>query len=216
MDAHRLSSRQRLAFLVLVLTVVGCSSASRQDMSRDVLQRDPSFQAVLNQRDAIEHQVDNLREQLVAAQTAAEQQVRAVQQEFRQTRGRLQGQIRELVKQLEPEREKLQLDMATSKHQIRTQEAAVQGLQRTIADLQHTLNRSTARPSAAPPAPSADGTVPPTGGPERSTMGAADRAAVTTQLADTQHQLQQAEQDLAAHRAHLKILEYKLRLLRIE
>ena len=182
-------------------------------MSRDVLQSDPSFQALLDRRDALERQVDDLREQLVAARSTADQQIRALQRQFQDTRARLQEQMRGLTKQLEPECQRLQLDISTAWHQIHTHEAAVQGLKKTVTDLMRSLNRSAA-PSTAPPMASraSDGVLPPTGGP----MAAADHSALDSQLADTQHELQRAESELAQRRAHLKILEYKLRLLRVD
>lgn len=182
-------------------------------MSRDVLQSDPSFQALLDRRDALERHVDDLREQLVAARSDTDQQIRTWQRQFQDTRARLQDQIHALVKQLGPEREQLQLDINTSRHQIQTHEAAVQGLKKTIADLQRSLNKTTAPSTASPAASRASGgALPPTGGP----MAAPEHGALDAQLADTQRELQHAENELAQRRAHLKILEYKLRLLRID
>ena len=202
---------RRLIALLCAVALPSCSSASREEMSSAVLQSDPAFATVLEQRNAIEQQVDDVREQLTVARINAEQQIRGIQREFRDTRTRLQRQMDALSAQLQPERDRLSLEIKTTQHDLRTQEALIQGLKKTAADLQQALvPAATATP---PPAV----TLPPTGA--EGSIGittAQERAATEAHLGDVQHQLQAAQRALDEARHRLKLLQYKFRLLRIE
>ena len=222
---RRIAGNSWWALLVVALESAGCSSASRDEMTQVVLKSDPTFQAALAQRDAIEHQVDELRDRLIAKRTDTEQQIHILQQEFRETRSKLQGQIHGLIQQLTPERDKLQLEINTTQNNIRSQEAVVQGLKRTVAELQKSLNHpapstttTITSPTTAPAAPiGAARSLPPTGQETAGmTTAVQDRAALEARLAEAQGQLQQALSALADQRAHRKLLQYKLRLLQIE
>ena len=227
MDAHRLSERPlraatavRWAALIGLLAMAGCSSVGREEMTQQVLKHDPAFQVLLDQRDALEGQVDDLHAQLAAKRTDSDQQIRAIEREFRETRTRLEAQVRALIQQLAPERDKLQLEIKTTRNVIRTDEATVQGLKKTIAELERSLSRSgsTAPPPPHTPAatlPAATGVLPPTADNGPQALRPQDRAALESESDDAQQALQHAQTELTTHRDRLNVLQYKLRLLRI-
>ena len=203
-----------------LLAMAGCSSVGREEMTQQVLKHDPAFQVLLDQRDVLEGQVDDLHAQLAAKRTDSDQQIRVIEREFRETRTRLEAQVRALIQQLAPERDKLQLEIKTTRNVIRTDEATVQGLKKTIAELERSLSRSgsTAPPPPHAPAatlPAATGVLPPTGENGPQTLRPQDRAALESELDDAQQALQHAQTELTTHRDHLNVLQYKLRLLRI-
>ena len=179
--------------LATLALTAGCGpSVSTEEAARRVLAEDPGFHATLEKKSGLDVQIAALQRELFAKKSEIDVKLKALQQEYRAANRETDAQVKGLVAQLNPQREQVRLEMALTENQLKSQQAEVSNLKRSIAQLRASLKNASGE--AAP-------------GREARADRNARLESLTAQLGE--HQIQVKElQD------HLQLLRLKLQLLR--
>jgi chromosome segregation ATPase len=179
-----------LSYLCLA-AVVGCGSGDREQLTQSVIEQDPAFISVLERRDTLEQQIGALRLQLDTERAQHKSQIQQLERAYRARRAGLRADVNELMQQLRPEEERLELTRETVAHRIRIQEATIRGLDQAVDDLEDSLE------------------------PE-SSMTPDRRRARQQELLARQAELKQNQTLLEQHQSQRKLLESKLQLIKLQ
>ena len=179
------------ASLLLLTWVAGCAPASREELTKEVLKRDPDFAAVLEKHRELSNRVETYQRELALKRATIEQSVAQLRKELAAAAAGARTKTAAVKQQMEPDRQRLELALSMASEELRAKRVQRSGLGRSIARLRKAL--------------SGEGTA----------WSADERARQETQIQEMLHDAKRLDQEMAALTAHLRLLKIKLVLIKL-
>ena len=182
----------RWCLLLALALSAGCGpSVTTEEATQRVLADDPAFRSTLERKSTLDVEIAGLQRELFAKKSETDAKLKALQQGYRDAKRGNDARVKELIAQLNPQREQVRLDITLAENQLKARQADVSSLKHSIAELRASLK------TAGETAPG--------------TEARADRNArldtFTSQLGERQAQVKELQD-------HLQLLRLKLQLLR--
>ncbi len=174
---------------VVLLWTVGCTALNRDGLTKEVLEADPAFAAVLEKRRELANYVETFQRELALKRSTVEGEIAQLRKDLATATEAVQRKITDTKNRMAPDRQRLELPLAMASEEVRTTQ-----LQRA------SLGRSMARLKKGLAAAHADSTQD-------------ERARQEAQLEELKRDAARLDHELRTLKAHIRLLKVKLLLI---
>ena len=123
-----------------VLALAGCGS-NRQEMAKQVLEKDPKFGEVLQKKSEVDTQILEIEEDVKAVRTRVEGEVAKLNQELAAKRREANQKITELKKKLEPDQDKVKAEIKSLQLQLHEKRKSLNQVKDRIEDRRRLITK---------------------------------------------------------------------------
>ena len=181
----------RSAWVILfLLAIPSCAPASRAQLEQEVLRADPGFTEALDKHRDVANRLQTYQREYALKRSAVERDIAKLRRELATASATVRHKTEEAKQRLQPERQRLKLDIAMAGEELRVKGAQRAMLGRLIARIKNALTRDAA-------------------------WSAEERAQQSAQVEDMVRDAGRLDQEMQALRAHLRLLKIKLHLLQL-
>ena len=176
-------------FLLGLSGISGClpKPVSREQLSKEVLQQDPSFAPTIEKYRSLVSRIDTYERELAVKRSAVEQNIDRLRGELQKSTQTVKRRIDETKKLMAPERQELITSLSLAEEQLRATRAQRMSVGRRMVQLRKALK-----------------------GPTRS---ADEKARYQTQFNDALTEAQRLDQEAIVIKDHIRLLKIKVRLV---
>ncbi len=175
---------------LLLLAIPSCAPASRAQLEQEVLRADPGFADALDRYRDLVNRIQTYQREYALKRSAVERDIAKLRRELAIASATVRHKTDEAKQRLQPERQRLKLDIAMAGEELRVKGAQRAMLGRSIARIKNALNRDAA-------------------------WSAEERVQQNAQVEDMARDAGRLDQELQALRVHLRLLKIKLHLLQL-
>ena len=180
-----------VAFGLTLLAVGGCDRAvSREQLTKEVLQKDSEFSWVLDRHRALVNRIETYERELALKRSTVEQNIAQMRKDLVASTENVQGRIAEVKKQMEPEVERLGLALSLANEELRVRQFQRASLGRSIAQLRKA------------------------GKSAQTAWTEAERARGQEKIDEMLRDAKRIDHEIASLKAHMRLLKIKLLLIR--
>ena len=181
-----------MAVVLISVAAAGCArNANREELAKEVLQADPSFREVLERHRDLTNRIQTLEREIALKRSTVEQSIAQLRKELMATADNVKTKTADLKKRMEPERQRLGLELGMAAEELRAKQAQRASLGRSIVQLQKAIKSGSAAWTAQ------------------------ERAKQEAQLAEMVRDAGRVDQELAAMHSHVRLLKIKLLLIKL-
>jgi hypothetical protein len=184
-------ARRSLVAILLLVWGLGCAPVHRDDLVKEVLAADPSFNATLDKHQELSSRIETFERELALKRSTTEQQITALRKDLTAAAARVRAKKTQTKELMEPDRERLRLALSMAGEELRATQAQRASMGRSIAQLRKSLKQ------------------------DEGSWAAEERAARRANLEDMLHDAQRLDQEMAALKEHVRLLKIKLLLIKL-
>ena len=177
--------------LCLCASLGGCAPKSREQLAQEVLKADPKFASVLDKHREVASRIDTYERELALKRGTVDRSIEQLRKDLASATASVKTKINEAKKRLEPERERLTLDLEMAEEELRAKRAQRSSLGRSIAKLKKAVRSAL------------------------DVWTAEERSRQEAQVQDMLRDASRLDQEMATLKKHLKLLKRKLLLLEL-
>ena len=177
--------------LFLGLTLSGCAPTSREELTKEVLREDPSFAQVLDWHRELTNRIDTYQRELALKRKTVDENIAQLRRELAASSATVKNKTDELKKRLQPEREKLEVDLSLAGEELRAKQTQRASLGRSIVEIRKSLKSQSA------------------------VLSAEERDRQEAQMDEMIGDAERLDQEMDAIKAHLRLLKIKLLLIKL-
>ena len=178
-------------FPLLLLWAIGCGPVDRSQLTEEVLKADPSFRTVLEKRDEYASHIETADREFALKQATVQRTMQELREDLAESQQAVRKKTAGFRGLLEPERRRLGFAIEMATDEVRAKGVQRSSLGRSIVRLRKALE-------------GAD-----------DTWSEQERSRQDGQLNEMLRDAQRLDDEMAALKAHVKLLKSKLLLLRI-
>ena len=183
---------RRLAVLLLVAGgFVGCAPANRDELANEVLTSDPAFASVLDRHRELANRLDTYAQEFALKRKTVEEAIAQMRQDLGAAAASVRAKTLEAKQRLQPERERLALNLSLAGEELRAKQAQRASLGRSIAQLRKSLGSTDAA------------------------LSPDERSRQAKQTDEMARDAARLDHELAALKEHARLLKLKLLLIRL-
>ncbi len=175
---------------LLLLAVPSCAPATRAQLEQEVLHADPGFAEVLDKYRDLANRIQTYQREYALKRSAVERDIAKLRRELAAASTTVRHKTEEAKQRLQPERQRLKLDIDMAGEELRGKSAQRAMLGRSIARIKKALSRDAA-------------------------WSAEERAQQDAQVEDMARDAARLDEEMRALRIHLRLLKIKLHLLQL-
>ena len=183
--------RRVIALILSLVWAAGCAPINRDELTKQVLAADPSFEEVLDRHRELANRIVTYQRELALKRSTVEQQIDQLRKELAADNATVRSKIEETKKRIDPDRTPLELALSVAGEQLRAKRIERASLGRSIAQVRRALKRQDA------------------------SLTAEERAHQQSQLDELIRDAARLDQELAALHEHVRLLKTKLLLLKL-
>ena len=180
-----------MALILGLVWAPGCAPINREELTKQVLAADPSFEDVLDRHRELANRIVTYQRELALKRSTVEQQIDQLRKELAADNATVRSKIEETKKRIEPDRTPLELSLSVAGEQLRTKRIERASLGRSIAQVRRTLKRQDA------------------------SLTELEGANQQLQLDQLLRDAARVDQELATLHEHVRLLKTKLLLLKL-
>jgi hypothetical protein len=169
----------------------GCAPKSLEQLAKEVLKADPKFASVLDKHREVASRIDTYERELALKRSTVEQSIEQLRKDLASAISAVKVKVAEAEKRLDPERERLTLDLEMAQEELRAKRSQRSSLGRSIAKLKKAVK------SAA------------------DVWTADERSRQEAQVRDMLRDASRLDQEMATLKKHITLLKRKLLLLEL-
>ena len=182
----------RVVLVVLCcLWLAGCAPANREKLSKEVLERDPEFGQVLEKHRELSNRIDIYQRELALKRATVEQAIAKQRKDLSAAVASVRAKTADVKKRMEPDRQRLMLALSMAGEELRAKQGQRASLGRSLAQLRKAAKN--------------DGV----------SWTTEERAGHDAQMQDILHDADRLDQEIAALKEHLRLLNVKLLLIKL-
>lgn len=180
-------------FLVLLMAygMAGCAPTNREQLVKEVLNEDPAFTSILKTHQELANQIETYQRELALKRSTVERTIAQLRKDLAAAAATVRNKTAEAKKQLEPERERLELALAMAAEELRAKQSQRASLGRSVSQLKKAIKTASA------------------------VWTEAERGRQEAQIQEMLRDASRLDRELAALKAHVRLLKVKLLLLRL-
>ena len=185
----------RLFLLLLSLAVTGmppgCSPANRDQLARDVLRADPSFVQVLQKHRELTNRIETYKRELALKRATIDRTIAQLRKDLATATEAARRKTADTQRLMKPDRERLKLAISMAAQELRAKQAQRAGLGRSMAKLRKAIK--------TPDGP----------------WTAEEQTRHEQQMQEMLRDAERLDQEMAAMKSHLRLLQMKLLLIKL-
>ena len=185
------TGRPTLLAVLIAYGVVGCAPSSREQLVKEVLNTDPTFASTLKAHQELANQIETYQRELTLKRSTVERAIAELRKDLAGAVSSVRNKTAEAKKQLEPERKRLELALAMAGEDLRAKQSQRASLGRSMSQLRKAVQTA------------------------RTVWTEAERASQEAQIQEMLRDASRLDRELAALRAHMRLLKVKLLLIRL-
>ena len=129
-----------IILVVFLWCLTGCTSVSDEEAT-DLLERDPSFKQILDEKKRIEEEIFSLKKEIKEKKKILNSRINVLRKEFKKEKAKADSEIKRLKHKLDPERNLIRENANLLSRNVRGEEAALKNIENTIKDLQKLISK---------------------------------------------------------------------------
>lgn len=189
MRMHRSVS---LMGLLLALDLAGCGRAlNREQLAKEVVQRDPEFSWVLDKHRALANRIETYQRELALKRTTVDQSIAQLRKDLATATVNVKTKIEDVKKQIEPDAQRLNLALASAAEELRTKQFQRSSLGRSIARLRKAMKAA------------------------QGVLTNEERVRQETQVEEMLHDAARLDHEIKGLKEHMRLLKMKLILIKL-
>ena len=186
----------RLFLVLLSLTFTGmpsgCSPVNRDQLARDVLRADPSFVQVLQKHRELTNRIETYTRELALKRATIDRTMAQLRKDLAMATEAARRKTEDTRRLMRPDRERLKLALSMAAQELRAKQAQRASLGRLMAQLRKAMK-----------------------GAEGPSWTAQEQARHEQQMQEMLHDTTRLDQEMAAMKSHLRLLQTKLLLIKL-
>jgi hypothetical protein len=182
---------RRLVILCLCASVGGCAPTSREQLAQEVLKADPKFASVLDKHREVASRIGTYERELALKRSTVERSIEQLRKDLASASATVKAKIAEAKKRLDPDRERLGLDLEMAEEELRAKRSQRASLGRSIAKLKKAVKSAS------------------------DVWTSEERSRQEDQVQDMLRDAARLDQEMATLKKHSKLLKRKLLLLEL-
>ena len=177
--------------LLLLTWLAGCAPpAKRETLVQEVLKADPDFGQVLDKHRELQNRIETYQRELALKRSTIERSIAQLRKDLTATVSNVMQKTAETKKRMDPDRARLELALSVASEELQAKRLQRATLGRSLATRRKALNR----PDSA--------------------WTAQERARQEAQIDEMLRDAKRLDQELAALKAHVRLLKIKLLLIK--
>lgn len=129
------------ACLFLALLLLSGCRGDVLELEKKVLERDPSFQSVIDEKDAMSKELDETKKDYFKKKHGMEGQIAAIRQELEKTRGEYASRVERIKKKLDPEITEMKNGVKILKLEVTVRNAELRGVEKSIKEIKELVQK---------------------------------------------------------------------------
>jgi len=179
------------AVLVLTLACAGCMLfVNEEEIRKEVLEADPAFSRVLEQRDSYAGQIETAQREFALKRATVQRAIEKLREDLAESQRKVQERKERYSQLMEPENRKLDFGVSMAKEELRGKRVQRSSIGRSAARLKKSLKEADA------------------------TWSQQERERQQARLKEMLDDAQRLDQEIDALNEHVRLLKLKLKLLK--
>ena len=168
----------------------GCGQViGRQQLTKEVLAKDPEFETVLGKYRNLTNRIETYQRELALKRSTVEQNIAQMRKDLAASTANVKTRIAEVQKQIEPDRQRLQLALSMAEEELRVKRFQRASLGRSMAQLRKASTQS------------------------QGTWSDDERKRQDQKIAEMLHDAKRIDQEITSLKTHMRLLKIKMLLL---
>jgi len=181
---------RRLILFLLVGLAAGCSPVNREELEKEVLNKDPEFETVLDKHRELSNRIQTYERELALRRSTVEKSIMQLRKDLADTAASVRVKTAEVKARMDPDRKRLELALAKAGEELKTKRAQRASLGVQIAQL------------------------------KKATQGAAgvgeqERARQEAKMEEMLKDAKRLDSEMASLKEHVRLLKIKLLLIKL-
>ncbi|MFA6636954.1 MAG: hypothetical protein WCV56_07655 [Candidatus Omnitrophota bacterium] len=127
-------------FLLVSLLIAGCRG-DIEELEKKVLERDPSFQSVLDEKAHMLKELEETRKKYSERKLLIEGQIAALRQEMERSRGEYTARVERTKKKLEPEITALKNEIKAKRRAMAVKNSELRAIEKNISEIKELVQK---------------------------------------------------------------------------
>ena len=170
----------------------GCAPPSnREQLAQEVLRADPEFSQVMDRHRELANRIKTFEQELALKRKTVDESIAQLRRDLASATATVRAKTHELKKRMEPDRQRLELDVSLANEELRSKQVQRASVGRSVAQLKKSL-----KSQAVPLTPQ-------------------ERERQQAQVDELLNDAARLDQELAGLKAHVRLLRVKLLLIKL-
>jgi hypothetical protein len=132
--------KKAAAFITALVFLAGCGT-DVSELEKKVLERDPSFQVVIDTKDAMTKELAATKSNYISKKRSGENKIAAIKNELEKSRGEYVSRMERIKKKLDPEITALKNEMKIMKREVLVKNSEVSVIEKNISEIKELVQK---------------------------------------------------------------------------